>query len=340
MPTKIEVSKVRVDRLIRIIKTGVPSPEGLSKMRAILALRRSRSRRKVEVLSALLADREELPRFRYMAVTGLLELGGPRAEEALIENAKHADEFTAAALALALGRVGSPRSVSVVRKLRSVARSAARNQVDFAVSLLAYRHNLKGGEVEVPTGDQLLSLDAAVNVLAVEVSPARPAEIEAAVRALEREPLGIELTDEAALQIACGPNRFLLIWNKDFGGQQFAKLQERKGAAGVFFLKSRFEDEYSVSALVLVTPGSQGLRISMHKPWGEPVLAGSADFEGRDFANLVIRSVRRPGAAALEFSGSITDGRIRVERARSAATVLEPMVPASGSDRAELPAAR
>lgn len=331
MSTKIEVPKVRIDQLIRIIKTGARSPEGPSKVQAILALRRSRSTRKIEVLSALLADREELPRFKHMAVTGLLELGGVRAEEALIENVQYADEFTANMLALALGRVGSPRSVSVVQNLRSVARPAARSQVDFAATLLAYRHDLRGYEVEVPTGDQLLSLDATANLLPVEVSPAPRTEIEAAVRALEREPLGIELTNEAPLRIVCGPNHFLLIWNKDFGGSQLAKLRKRKGVAGVLFLKSRFDNEFSVSAFVLVTPGLKGLRISIHKPWGEAVLAGSADSEEAGFANLVIRSVRRPGAAALEFSGSITDGRIMVERAQSATTVVERRVPASDS---------
>jgi hypothetical protein len=329
MPTRIAVPEIAVDELVRVVDRDSPPRVAISKMRAILALRHSGSPHKRQVFAAVLADPRELPRFKHMAVAGLLELGGERAEEALIENLQYADEYTADAFALALGRVGSPRSAEVVRTLRSVARPAFGDQVDFAVSLLAYRHNLPGDEVDVPSGDELLSVQAETGLIPIEVTPADDAAVASAMRALEREPLGIEITGAGASSIVCGPNRFLLIWNREFEGARFAKLRKRKGVAGVQFLKSRFNDEYSVASLVLVTPRGEHIAISVHTPRGEAVMAGSTRFEGGSFSGLTLQSVQRPGAAVLEFKGAVSDGRLQVDEARSSAVVVERKLPRS-----------
>ena len=147
-------------------------------MRAIIALRHSRSTQKAEVFSSLLADRQELPRFRHMAVTGLLELGGVGAERALLESVRNADELTAAPLALALGRIGSPDAETAISGLRSRALPAQRSQVEFAMSLLAYRHNLAGGEVAVPAADSLLSINRDSHTQPIVIASADPADIE------------------------------------------------------------------------------------------------------------------------------------------------------------------
>jgi len=308
----------------------VPSRQGMSKMRAMTALRRSRSTQKVAVFSSVLEDQAELPRFRNMAVAGLLELGGVRAEQALVESAPHVDEYTAATLAQALGRIGSPDSIGVLRDLRTAAAPAVKGRVDFAISLLAYRHNLSGDEVDVPASNRRLKLEAGTRTLPIAVAAARRTEFETANHALKREPLGITLSPEGARRIVCGPNAFLLLWNEEFVGRRLAALRQRKGVAGVLFLKSRFEKGYSVSSTVLVTPGRRNLKLSLHKLGGDVMFAGSVTF-GRDGqTRLDLRSVRRPGAAAMEFSGTIANGRLKIEGAPSSATAQKRRVPESG----------
>ena len=105
MSTKILDPEIPVSKIVQIIRSGSPLADGVTRMRALIALGQSRSTRKAEVFSALFANRHELPRFRIMAVTALLELGGVAAERALLQCVPSADEFTAAALALALGRL-------------------------------------------------------------------------------------------------------------------------------------------------------------------------------------------------------------------------------------------
>jgi hypothetical protein len=221
----------------------------------------------------------------------------------------------------------------IVLELESKVKPVLRNQVQFAASMLAYRHNLGGHEVSVPTGNQLLNIESGAPVVSIRVTDARPSDSELATGALKRDPIGISLTPQGAQRIECDPNDFLLVWDNEFGGRRFARLKQRKGIAGVLFLKSRFEEDYCISALVLATPGERDVAISLHKPWGAVVSAGSLQFENESSAGLVLKSVRRPGAAAMQFSGSITNGRLKIEGAQSAATVLNRSVPKRDSGR-------
>jgi hypothetical protein len=327
MSTRIVDPDIPEDKIVQIVRTGQPSAEGVTRMRAIMALRHSRSTRKAEVFSSLLANRQEPPRFRHMAVTGLLELGGVGAERALLESVRNADELTAAPLALALGRIGSPDAETAISGLRSRALPAQRSQVEFAMSLLAYRHNLAGGEVAVPAADSLLSIKRDSRTQPIVIAPADPAEIESAARALKREPAGIEVVFENAQQIRCEPNSFLLLWNSAFTGPRLAALRERKGIAAVVLRKNPIENEYSVSSLVLVTPNSHDLQVSVHKPRGVAAYAGRLTVQTDGSATFALRTVRKPGAIAIEFSGSVVAGKLTVEAARSSLTVLDRRTP-------------
>ena len=327
MATTIADPDIPVNRIVQIIRTGHPSAEGVTRMRALIALSQSRSTRKVEIFSSLFANRQELPRFRNMAITGLLELGGVAAERALLQCVPNADEFTAAALALALGRVGSPDVVPAISKLQGRAPPAHQRQAEFAMSLLAYRHNLPGSEVTVPTGRGLLNIGPKMHAQPIATVPASPADIESAARTLKREPVGIEVTYEGAQRIQCGPSSFLLLLNNAFAGPGVAALRERKGIAGMLVRKHPIENSYSLSSLVLFTPGSGKLQVSVHKPHGVPQYAGQLTVPSDGSVTFALRTVRQPGAAAVEFSGSFAAGELRVEKARCVLKTLDAKTP-------------
>lgn len=336
MSTKIADPDIGDAALVQIIRTGQSSPEGVGKGRAIVALRRSSSTLRRGVFSALLADRRELARYRNMAAAGLLELGGVRAEQALLDNVPHADPETAGALARGLGRIGSPGAASAIRKLLRLTPIAVRGPVRFAASVLAYRHNLRGHEVKAPAGAALLRIAKGARAKTIEVAKARRSDFNLALDALRREPLGLDLVADNALALKCDPNSFLLLWNRDFVGQNFAELRERKGVAGALFRRSRFDKDYSAAGLVLGTPGTNGVKITVHKGSGEVLLAGTVSFRRGGVTTFDLRSVRRPGAATVELSGKIGDGgEIVVSKARSSGTVLERKSPKRDPHRGE-----
>lgn len=332
MATKTTPEGIRNTRLIQIIMTNQPGPDGLSKMRALTALRQSRSTKKVEVFSSILANRQEQRRFKHMAARGLYELGGQRAEQALTENARNVDEYTAATFAQALGRIGSERSVSVMSELQTVALPAAKARAAFATSLLAYRHHLEGHEVEAPRDDQLMELPADSEAIDMKVAKAGEDEATLAMAALKQEPVDVSLTVENAQQIICGPNNFVLLWNREFAGQQLRRLQERKGVVGLLFRRSRFEDAYALSSFVLGTPDGERLKVSLHRSSnGDMMYAGWVELSGAE-ARFDIQAVKRPGASAIKFTGSISNGQLAMDAARVATRVQSRREPIRASD--------
>jgi hypothetical protein len=313
LSTTILDPDISVGKIVQIIRSGSPEALGVTRMRALVALGRSRSTRKAEVFSSLFANPQELPRFRNLAIAGLLELGGVAAERALLQCVPNADEFTAAALALALGRVGSPDVAPAIGRLQGRAPPAHRRRAEFAMSLLAYRHNLPGGEVAVPTGRALLKIGPKMRAQPMAVVPASPADIDSVARTLKREPIGIKVTYEGARRIQCGPSSFILLLNSAFAGPGVVALP--------------IEDSHSLSSFVLVTPGSPKLQVSVHKPHGVPRYAGQVTVENDGSATFAVRAVRQPGTAAVEFSGSFAAGKLSVETARCVIETLAAKAP-------------
>lgn len=318
MSNRIVATDVATNKLIQVIETGERSSQGLSKLQALAALRARRSPKKREVFQAILAKREELPRFKHIAVRGLLELGGTRAEEALLESAQVADNTVAATMAEALGRVGSADSLPALKRLAQAA-STAKERAAFAVSLLAYRHNLPGSEVKTLRSNQLMQLDDGTEDLPIRIQEARASEVELALASIKREPIGVELTAQNAQQMVCGPNTFILLWNKQFAGRRLRVLGERKGVAAVLCLKSRFEKDYFFSAFVLATPSRGRINLSVIKSSGEAIFFGSATSGSQPV--LKLQSVKRPGGSAMRFEGSLREGRLAIDEARSAQRV-------------------
>ena len=256
--------------LIKVVRTG-GAIRGVGKMRALAALQ-GRERRDVgDVLMEVIADKQEAPRFRHMAVLGLYKMGGTRADEALAVASRHADSLSAPTIAMALGRVGGPKRLSTIQRLEGVAAPHAKPRAVFAATLLAYRHRLDGHDVRAPAANALQELGR---------RRSRPIEAERvgadvaaqAMAALADEPLELDLTTDSALQIVCDPNTFVWLWAKDVGARGISALAEQKGVAGVLFRKDRLENGYALSALGLGTPTRAGVRLTVHRAGSGTIL--------------------------------------------------------------------
>jgi hypothetical protein len=254
-----------------------------------------------------------------MAALGLYELGGEQAERALIANVPNVDAQSAATVALALGRIGSPDAVRVTQELEAMASPDSKSRAAFGTSLLAYRHNLPGHEVQVP--GQMLEIAPSSEVQDIQVNPAAMAESNLALVSLEQEPVDVDLTTENAQQIVCPPNTFLFLWNRHIMGSRLRDLQSHKGVIGLVFRKSRFKDAYDPSALVLATPRGSEIQLTLHRSNGSVQYAGSLVLHANE-TRFMLRTAERPGSVAIEFSGAIVDGRLTMEAAHSAVTAL------------------
>jgi hypothetical protein len=309
-------------QLLDVVRTG-EEIKGIGKMRALATLQ-TRGRKDVgDVLLDVVADRQEAPRFRHMAVVGLYKMGATRADEALTKASRHADDLSAPTIAMALGRVGTADRLAVVEKLEGVAARHAKPRAAFGATLLAYRHRLDGHDVRPPTGNALQELGRKRSK-PIESAKARTDLAARALEALAAEPLDIALTTERGIRIACEPNTFVWLWTTDAAAHGFSALAEQKGVAGVLFRRRRLENAYSLSAIGLGTPTRSGVRLTVHRADSGTILySGMVAPDGA----LDLRARNHPGLAAVAISARVQAGVAEVATAKSAALVREARTP-------------
>ena len=93
------------------------------------------------------------------------------------------------------------------------------------------------------------------------------------------------------------------------------------------FRKSRFEQRYALSALVLATPGRGATRLTVHRAdSGTMLYAGAVDDDG----SLELRARSQPGVAAVDVRARLDGGRVEVAKAQSTAVALEARSPKAG----------
>jgi hypothetical protein len=310
--TTIEPGLTRA-QLVQIVRTGTPI-KGVAKMRALAALGRRERKDVGDVFLELVANREELPRFRHMAAVGLYQMGGTRGREALVAAARDADASTAPAIAVGLGRIGAADNLATVERLAEMVPAHARDRVTFAATLLAYRHGLEDHEVRAPAKTTLQELGGE-QAHSVEIGRARADDARRALEALAAEPLDVDLTTERALRIDCEPNTFVWLWAEDAARNGFTPLAERKGVAGALFRRNHFENAYAVAAIGLGTPMRGGSRLTLHRPeTGAILYSGPVSTDG----SLDLQARSRPGVPAVEIRLQVAAGAVEVAVARSA----------------------
>jgi hypothetical protein len=322
MPTKTQDIGLTRAQLIKVVRTD-GEIKGVAKMRALASLQNRPRKDAADVLMEVLADRQEAPRFRHMAAVGLYRLGGASADEALARASRRADEVSAPAIAMGLGRIGSSKRLAMIERLEAVAAPPAKARVAFAATLLAYRHRLPGHDVRAPGGNALQQLGRRKSQ-PIEAAKARADLAARAAAALEQTPLGVDLATENAVRIVCGPSTFVWLWARELATTGFAALAEQKGVAGVLFRKSPVENAYSLSAVGLGTPTRAGVRLTVHRAdSGKMLYSGLVAPDGA----LELLARNQPGLAAVAVKARVEAGRVAVTTAKSAVIVREARTP-------------
>lgn len=322
MATKTQELGLTRAELVKVVRTG-KAVKGVEKMRALAALQGSARKDVGDVLTAIVADKAEAPRFRHMAVLGLYKIGGRGADEALAAVSRHADELSAATIAMGLGRVGTAKRLAEVQRLERVAAPHARDRAAFATTLLAYRHRLDGHDVRAPAATVLQELGSKRSQ-PIEATAATADVADRVLATLADEPLGLDLTAQDAVQIVCEPNTFVWLWTEDAAAAGFSAVAERKGVTGVLFRKRRFDEGYALSAFGLGTPRQAGVRLTVHRAESGTILyAGLVAADD----TLELKARNHPGLAAVAITARVKAGRVEFKTARSASLVPKARTP-------------
>ena len=126
-------------------------------------------------------------------------------------------------------------------------------------------------------------------------------------------------------QVGMDNQPWLVLLNRKIVAAQdaAARLEARKALLGLIALKIGSTASYSPSFLIFSSPAQANtLSFQIRRTTGAPMFAGSAQIT-TGAITFSLRSLKRPGAYAVDVAGTITEGRLEITRALRSA-VLNP----------------
>lgn len=266
----------------------------------------------------VLENEKESPHIRYQAALSLGIINSPVALEILIKNSQIRDERVLAGVMTALGRIGDKKALDAVLRAKAHATGLAASQAKFSAALISHRLGLKGNVLPVPKDRDYLTVpDSAAHPF--QITQVDDTNAEFCLRSIADQTFGIEFSEQPMYQIRCGRNVWMILFNRDFVGQDIiGKLGERKAFPGVIATKIEETGLYSTAFLILTSPTRQPntVNILIYRTNGDLVFGGTARVE-RNRVKFSIRSVSRPGAFAVLLEGAFENGRLETKTALS-----------------------
>jgi hypothetical protein len=270
------------------------------------------------LLTELVRDPARPPAVRANAALALGAVPNATARRSLVQALADREAVVVRRAAEALGKIGDQSSLAALEQAAPREPAAARS-VEFAKTLIAYRHGLVSHPVRRPPRAAVLRVDPGN---ALTVRPARPASPEAKsllAETAQRFP-AIALSEQTVSTFDCGENRFVLALSQD-------ARRPAAGASAVAALlleKSPVSDEHFLAEYVLADPAARG-QVNLHglRPNGTLIHVGELDLSTGSFE---IRAIDIRAFPPVEVrgtfdaaTGDVTFSQMLIQREFSAA---------------------
>lgn len=261
----------------------------------------------------VLQDQHQPVEARCLAAAHLGKVATPAAVKILLQHCYPGNQSVLASVLSALGRIGDEPALQAVIKAQEHAQGLAAANAAFAATLIAHRLGIAGN-----TGAPLES----VAPLAPDHPCARPfrvtrpdpADAARCLWSLGSHPFGIELAEHSMCQARCGKNTWMVALNRDFSdAAALDALTARKAILGVVALRGPDAVSYSVTYLMLTSPGTprQQIDILLYRPNGTLTLRGTAQVSGQAAAFSLL-ALPNPGAVAANIAGTFENGQLKI----------------------------
>ena len=309
-------------RELRDVLAGRGGP--LSRRGAIARVAQSDLPDKEALLREVLFGARESSVDRAVAATGLAVIGTSDALEVIAQTASRRERvFLLPAIRL-LGRTGGLREWQTLQAIAEAGDDQVAVEARFGAAVIAYRLGLDGPGFDPGPVEPLQTNDEISN-LSFERAEAPVVAMGRKALAAERFPF--EVVADAVYDVRCRRRAMLLCFNGSLlrrGG--FDGLLRRKALVAVCATRLEDRNDYAMSHVAVTDPleGSR-LRVLVCSLSGKPVLTGDATAAGGLVFQL--RSVRRPGAAAVDIAARFADGGLSVERATVGHRALDKVSP-------------
>jgi hypothetical protein len=231
--------------------------ETLSSAEALKELIRRRSHKGRAILMRLVMDDEQPADLR---ATAAVELGKEHRndyQEALIASLRSKDRSVVRRAAEALGRIGDGLALEALAALRPRT-PAVRRSVDFAKTLISYRHGLESHRLQPPPESKRMEVNVR-RAIPLKVGKPKAAELEQNLPHLRRELPAIAVSLEGVLEFSCGADRFLVMFSRDVHRRKtLAPVGSKSSVPAVVLKRSPSLERFYVYEYLLTHPAEDG----------------------------------------------------------------------------------
>lgn len=275
-------------------------------------------------LTDLMQRIDTAPQVRRTIATICGRRGTPHDRALLAAALADRDALVVRNAAKSMGRVGSEVELKL---LEALPRHAGETQaaIDFAKSLVSYRHRLGRYRLAVPPPNALLHADGAVDVAVEDETRRREAVAEAALH----QPW-LQLSPSGGVLLECQGARVLVAFTKPFADADALRSLASRDAQPIVILQTGLSNQrFAVAQFILTHPHEGAVALLGTRPGGAPTYAGTARLDG-DEITFSLRSIATRYAAAIEFAGSCTlkTSMLQLTRHKSSRQVADPSLPA------------
>lgn len=321
MNVKIDIKYTKKN----LIECALGKDNKISRGIAINKLLYSNIKTSASILNKILSNDADEKMFRKLAATNLWKVNTRLSYNYLLKASKEIkDPEILIAIVKVLGRVGDKKALSALKWMHSSRNKLLVQQAEFASSLISYRHNLRGNEINIP--EQFIDMPDNDNIKLNFVNPEQ-SEKDIFKNSILEESYGIEFSEKGMFQYTCPGGVSMLAFNKYiFQGNSINLLMNQKNLLGVLATKNNEEGKYSVSYLILTSPAIKvgQVNILIHRISGVQAWAGTTSDVSSDMVKFKLRTATRIGIVPMELEGIIyADGSVNFVKAVSAGKVLE-----------------
>jgi hypothetical protein len=283
---------------------------------AIAELMRSRSPRRMSLLSEVVRDKGRHADVRAMAALNLGRDAKPANQEALLDAISGSPGLVRRRAIESLGKIGDAKALEQLRRLRP-RDPVMKRSLNFARSIISYRLGLGTDLLEPPpalsltSGQRVPSVDTAIPPVTTEL-------LEETLAASREELPGLRLSSAGARQLACGANRFVLAFNREIHRRKtLSALAQRNAVLMVVLWKPSTLDDFETYMYILSHPERENrLRLLGLRSMGVITLSGEIDLRELS-ADFRITTTETPHQVPLELEGTYKHASQSIEFTRT-----------------------
>jgi hypothetical protein len=304
MNANMDVEKIdetiRDEELIRIIRQ---KPDEATLLASLKELARRKSPGKLQVFGEVVADPQQSMRAKRAVINDLGTERLPQNQAMLLEQLPVLDATLFSGIVRSLGKIGDEEALRRLEEIEAPDVTTARESLEFARSLMAYRLRLDRHLIPPPPASSIVHISEGVEF---ETTRAKADTVRLANEQVRKDLPAIPLAQTGAVSLSCRTNELILAFHDEFRqAKALRTILQRPSLPMVLLKRGLSLDRFILEGYFFTQPSKDSREVVLLgvRPSGELTYAGKIQITEGEFT-FSLSAVDTRYAPAIEVEGS------------------------------------